>query len=125
MSSSKKIFRPTIIGGRRTVRKDLVMAKMTLTDLSQEYFISNDYSSLAHKTKLDYEYYIRVLQVQKPEKHMRHGYNGGLSWLITFVLFQEKCIPLVWRWDMQKQIHLQHSNVNRSSPGMLFGHGIR
>ena len=56
MSSSKKIFRPTIIGGRRTVRKDLVMAKMTLTDLSQEYFISNDYSSLAHKTKLDYQY---------------------------------------------------------------------
>ena len=48
MSSSKKNFRPTIIGGRRTVRKDLVMAKMTLTDLSQEYFISNDYSSLAH-----------------------------------------------------------------------------
>ena len=61
MSSSKKfIFRPTIIGGRQTVRKDLVMAKMTLTDLSQEYFISNDYSSLAHKTKLDYQYYIRV-----------------------------------------------------------------
>ena len=67
MSSSKKIFRPTIIGGRRTVRKDLVKAKMTLTDLSQEYFISNDYSILAHKTKQDYEYYIRVLLGTKVE----------------------------------------------------------
>ena len=43
------------------------MSKITLEDLSSKYFLSNDYKTLAYKTQLEYDYYMRVLLATKVE----------------------------------------------------------
>ena len=104
MSSLIKIFVATIIGGRRRFRKGVGMSKITLDDLSNKYFLSNDYKTLAYKTQLEYDYYMRVLLATKVEgkalsstnvKYMtgakaRQAYEQwlqrGFTWLIICAL---------------------------------------
>jgi len=48
-------------GWLQVAGKEYTMAKMTLKDLSDKYFLSNDYRSLSYKSQVDYSYFMNVV----------------------------------------------------------------
>ena len=51
------------------------MPAMTVKDMSDKYFISNDYNTLSDKSKVDYKYFMNVL-LSQDHRHVWHTSSG-------------------------------------------------